>query len=220
MFKRLLGSTARLLIVLLCLALLAVMLARLATGLYAVTRSYKPAEAPARQAAIVFGAGLWRDGSPSPVLRNRVNRAVQLYFEGKVEKILMSGDNRTIYYNEPGAMHAYALRLGVPETDIVLDYAGWRTYDTCYRAKEIFGLEDVILVTQEYHLSRALYTCNALGLSSIGVSADLPGNRPGTLLYWNLREVAATSVAMWELYVAQPVPVLGNPEPIFPTEAQ
>ena len=114
---------------------------------------------PAAPAAIVFGAGLWRDGSPSPVLQDRVATAADLYFSGKVKKILMSGDNRFIYYNEPGAMKKFALSLGVPEEDIVLDYAGRRTYDTCYRARAIFGLKEAILVTQSFHLPRALILC-------------------------------------------------------------
>ena len=85
----------------------------------------------------------------------------------------MSGDNRFIDYNEPGAMQAFALELGIPEEDIVLDYAGRRTYDTCYRAGEIFQLETAILVTQEFHLPRALYICNVLDIKAVGVSADV-----------------------------------------------
>ncbi len=85
------------------------------------------------------------DGSPSSVLKDRVATAADLYNSGKINKILMSGDNRYLNYNEPGAMKAYALELGIPEYDIVLDYAGRRTYDTCYRAKEIFQLSSAIL---------------------------------------------------------------------------
>jgi SanA protein len=170
--------------------------------------------------AIVFGAGLWWDGSPSPVLRDRVATAAQLYFSGKVKKILMSGDNRFLDYNEPGAMRAYALGLGVPETDIVLDYAGRRTYDTCYRARAIFGVQEAILVTQGFHLPRALYTCNQLGVQAIGVSADLRDYRRGALVYWHARETPATLVALWEVHLSRPLPVLGYPEPIFPKEAQ
>jgi SanA protein len=158
---------------------------------------------------------LWRDGSPTPVLRDRVATAAELYFSGKVEKILMSGDNRVVEYNEPAAMRAYALSLGVPDEAIVLDYAGRSTYDTCYRAGAIFGLHEVILVTQQYHLPRALYTCQALGLDAIGVSADRRIYRRSSLFYWNLRELPATLNAVLEVYLLQPLPVLGNPEPIF-----
>ena len=165
--------------------------------------------------AIVFGAGLQRDGTPSPVLQDRVAAAVNLFKAGKVEKILMSGDNRFIDYNEPGAMQAYAISLGVPEEDIVLDYAGRRTYDTCYRAYHIFGVKEAILVTQRYHLPRALFTCNGIGLQSTGVSADSTYYRKSSRLIWNVRELPATLVALWQVWISHPLPVMGDPEPIF-----
>jgi SanA protein len=169
--------------------------------------------------AIVFGAGLRWDGTPSPVLRDRVATAAQLYFDGKVHKLLMSGDNRYLDYNEPGAMQAYALQLGVPAEDIVLDYAGRRTYDTCYRARDIFQVESAILVTQTFHLPRAIYVCNRLGLPAVGVSADQRLYRRPARLFWSLRETLATLIALWEVHIARPLPVLGDPEPIFPREA-
>ena len=132
-------------------------------NLYARPHIYPASQAPARRVAIVFGAGLQWDGTPSPVLRDRITTASDLYFNGKVEKILMSGDNRFVDYNEPGAMLNYALDLGVPREDIVLDFAGRRTYDTCYRARAIFGVTDAVLVTQAFHLPRAVFTCNSLG---------------------------------------------------------
>jgi SanA protein len=164
----------------------------------------------------VFGAGLQRDGTPSPVLRDRVAAAVQLYQAGKVEKILMSGDNRFVDYNEPGAMYNYAIELGMPAEDIVLDYAGRRTYDTCYRAKAIFNLKDAILVTQTYHQARALFTCNMLGLPSNGYSADLRTYHPSSYFFWNLREIPATFMALVDVWFRHPIPVLGKQEPIFP----
>jgi SanA protein len=191
---------------------------RLITLLYSFPRTYLPAAVPSKRVAIVFGAGLTRDGSPSPVLRERVATAAGLYFSGKVEKLLMSGDNRFIYYNEPGAMREYALALGVPEDAVVLDYAGRRTYDTCYRAKAIFQLDQAILVTQQFHLPRALFTCNKLGLPSVGVPADQVEYFSRSRLFWNLREIPATAMALWEIFFAKPLPVLGDPEPIFPKE--
>jgi SanA protein len=170
--------------------------------------------------AIVFGAGLRRDGSPSPVLRDRVATAAELYFDSKVQKVLMSGDNSEVNYNEPAAMKAYAVDLGVAAEDIILDYAGRRTYDTCFRAREIFHLEDVILVTQKFHLPRAIYTCNSLGVPAVGVSADRWDYRRRSSAFWNVREMVATLVALWDVHITRPQPVLGNPEPIFPTEAQ
>ena len=130
-------------------------------------------------------------------------------------KILMSGDNRFEEYNEPAAMKAYAVSLGVPEEAIVLDYAGRRTYDTCFRAGEIFGLEEALLVTQKFHLPRALFTCSGMGMKANGVIADLRDYHTHSLRYWNIREIPATLVAVWQVWVSRPLPVLGEPEPIF-----
>ena len=191
-------------------------LPRLASGLYSIGRIASVDSASQRPVAIVFGAGLLRDGSPTPVLRDRVETAADLYFTGKVQKLLMSGDNRFVEYNEPGAMRAYALELGVPEDAIVLDYAGRRTYDTCYRAKEIFGIDQALLVTQRFHLPRALVICNGLGVAGEGVSADRRAYRRSSLGIWNLRELPATLVAFIDTFITRPLPVLGEKEPIFP----
>jgi SanA protein len=197
---------------------LALALPRVATALHAWPRLYTVETAPPEQVAIIFGAGLLRDGTPTPVLRDRVAAGAQLYFAGKVDKLLMSGDNSYVEYNEPGAMRAYAIRLGVPPEDIVLDYAGRRTYDTCYRAREIFQLRQVTLVTQSFHLPRALYLCNMLGVNAVGVASDLRTYRQRSELFWNIREIPATLVALWEVHVSHPTPILGTPEPIFPTQ--
>jgi SanA protein len=191
---------------------------RFYTFLYSLPRLYTHEEAPFRRVTIVFGAGLQRDGTPAAVLRDRVGMAVKLYQAGKTEKLLMSGDNRSVFYNEPQAMHDYAVRMGVPSEDIVLDYAGQRTYDTCYRARDIFGLDDAILVTQAFHLPRALYTCNTLGVKAVGVQADMRNYNRGPYIFWNIRELLATMNAVWELHFAQPLPILGRFEPIFPEE--
>lgn len=202
------------------LALIGLTFPRLLTGWYASTRLYQPENVPPHRVVIVFGAGLWRDGTPSTVLRDRVATAAELYFSGKVEKLLMSGTTSFLGYNEPAAMQDYALNLGVPQEDIVLDDAGRRTYDTCYRARHIFQVESAILVTQAFHLPRALYVCNQLGLSAVGVPADLREYRRFARIYWNLRETVATLVALWEVHFSPPQLVLGNPQPIFPQEAQ
>ncbi len=197
------------------LAFVILVLPRLLTFWQARARIYDPAAVPTERAAIVFGAGLWRDGTPTPVLRDRVATAAQLYFDGRVEKLLMSGDNRFVDYNEPAAMRDYALSLGVPEDAIVLDYAGRRTYDTCYRARAIFGLERAILVTQRFHLPRALFLCRQLGVESVGVPADRRTYQQRAVFYWNAREFLATTAAFWDVFIARPLPVLGQPEPIF-----
>lgn len=204
----------------LILAFVVVMIvARLVTAQVALKRTYSQAEVPARRVAIVFGAGLWRDGAPTPILQDRVETGANLYFAGKVEKILMTGDNSLVEYNEPEAMRQYALKLGVPDSAIVLDYAGRRTYDSCYRAKEIFRLREVILVTQKFHLARALFLCNALGLDGVGVEANNRSYHKSALLIWNFRELPATLTAFADV-LTRPLPILGNPEPIFPEDAQ
>jgi len=215
--KRISMVLVRLFGLLLVLGLLVLLGSRLVTTLYSRTRIYSSADIPVKRVAIVFGAGLWRDGSPTPILKDRVRAAADLFFAGKVEKLLMSGDNQVIEYNEPLAMQNYALSLGVPQNAIVLDYAGRRTYDTCYRAGAVFGLTDVILVTQSFHLPRALYICNHLGLKAVGLSSDLQFYRKSSLFIWNLRELIATTAALWDVHIGHPVPVLGNYEPIFPS---
>jgi SanA protein len=172
------------------------------------------AAAPEAPVAIVFGAGLRRDGGPTAVLYDRVATAAALYHAGKVRTLLLSGDNRFENYNEPGAMQQAALELGVPAGDIVLDYAGRRTYDTCYRAQAVFGVRQALLVTQSFHLPRALFICEALGLSATGVSADQRTYRRSSLVIWNAREVVATAAAWWDVNIARPLPVLGEPLPI------
>jgi SanA protein len=216
MWKKFLKWTWRVIRTLVLLGLLVFFLPRIVTSIYAAFRTYSPEDVPPDRIAIVFGAGLRRDGTPTAVLRDRVQTAVQLYFDGKVEKLLMSGDNRVVDYNEPESMRQYARQLGVPDEAIALDYAGRRTYDTCYRAKSIFGAKSAILVTQNFHMSRALFTCNALGLKSVGVEADNYYYLKRSRLYWNLREQFATVGAFWDVYFKRPLPILGEPEPIFP----
>jgi SanA protein len=214
--KRAFSMLLKLTLILAGLFILLLLAARLTTGLVARPKTYTSSEVPTRRVAIVFGAGLWRDGTATPVLYDRVKTAADLYFAGKVEALLMSGDNRFVEYNEPAVMRQVALSLGVPETAIVLDYAGRRTYDTCYRASHIFMVEEAILVTQAFHLPRAIYLCSHLGVDAVGVEADQHIYRRSTMLYWNLRELLATVNALWEVHVSHPVPVLGDPEPIFP----
>jgi len=109
-------------------------------------------------------------------------------------------------------MNHLAIQLGVPAEDIVLDYAGRRTYDSCYRVKEIFGIRQAIIVTQRFHLDRSLFLCNAMGITSVGVVADRRAYQ--SLPWWEMREVLATAAAWWDVNVRHPVPVLGEKLPI------
>lgn len=215
MVKRIFLFFWRVLKVLGVLGLAGVILPRVITSIYSINKIHQKGDAPHERVAIVFGAGLRRDGTPTPILRDRVETAADLYFTGKVEKLLMSGDNRFVNYNEPEAMRQYALSLGVPNDAIVLDYAGRRTYDTCYRAKAIFGVKSSLLVTQKFHLPRALFICNALGINASGVEAKNRQYWGSSLFIWNFREQLATVGAFLDVYVSNPIPVLGEPEPIF-----
>jgi SanA protein len=176
-------------------------------------RIYAVEDVPPHRVALVFGAGITADGRPMPALADRVWTAAQLYHAGKVEKLLMSGDNRYVEYNEPEAMRQYALAQGVPDEAIVLDYAGRRTYDTCYRADYIFGIKEAVLVTQWFHLDRALYTCDKLGIDAVGVAADRRNYYSAR--YWWWREVAAVTRAWLDLNLLHPTPVLGEKLPIL-----
>jgi len=197
------------------IGILGLFLPRLFTAIYAWNKIYAAESVPHDRAAIVFGAGIRRDGTPTAILRDRVETGASLYFSGKVEKLLMSGDNSIAQHNEPEVMRQYALSLGVPDHAIVLDYAGRRTYDTCYRAKTIFGLQSALLVTQKFHLPRALFLCNMLGLKAVGVDANNYTYRRTSLLIWNVREQLATVTAFLDLFVDKPEIILGLPEPIF-----
>jgi SanA protein len=216
MLKQLWKFVRALLLAFAALGLIAFFVPRLITGLYGWSRVYSVETAPVERAAVVFGAGLTRSGQPTPILRDRVETAAQLYLAGKVEKLLMSGAERFGGASEPEAMRQYAVSLGVPSEAIVLDYGGSRTYDTCYRARAVFGLDTALLVSQDWHLPRALFVCNAIGLKAVGVKAANRRYWPAMLLIWNMREQFATLGALVDIYVSRPVPVLGKPEPIFP----
>jgi len=164
--------------------------------------------------AIVFGSGVWRGNRPSPILYDRIATSVELYRSGKVKKLLMSGDNRFLNYNEPAVMRDAALSMGVPDSDIVLDYAGRRTFDTCYRAKEIFGVENAVLVTQRFHLDRAMYLCSSVGINSVGVVADRQNYSTGSNVWSSAREIGANLGAWFDLRILSPTSVMGEKLPI------
>jgi SanA protein len=111
-------------------------------------------------------------------------------------------------------MAAYAQELGVPAADIVLDYAGRRTYDSCYRAKAIFGVEAAVLVTQEFHQTRAVYLCDQLGIVAVGLSADQSRYSCRSRFSWSIRETLASTVAWWDINILHPIPILGDKLPI------
>ena len=183
-----------------------------ANRIYTSIDDLPPSDTP--RVAIVFGAGLTRSGEPTPALYDRVATGVELYQRGLVSKLLLTGDNRFENYNEPEAMRRTAVKLGVPNEDLVLDYAGRRTYDSCYRAHEIFGVNHAILVTQAFHLERAVYLCEAFGIDSLGVAADRRAYTASAQTWWSIREAAATVAAWLDVNLTRPTPVLGDRIPI------
>lgn len=180
-------------------------------------RIYTLQTVPERPVAIIFGAWVTTSGHPSAMLADRVKMGAALYHAGKVQYLLLTGDNHVDSYNEPEAMRRYALSLGVPDDALVLDYAGFRTYDSCYRARDVFKVSEAILVTQAFHLDRALLTCKGLGIDAVGVSADVM--RP-TGYYWRsllvseLREYPSTALSVLDLLRGKKPYYLGDPLPI------
>lgn len=182
---------------------------------YGRTRIYTDiSKIPNYKVAIVFGAGLKTDGTPNDMLKDRLDTATELYNQGKVQKLLLSGDNQSPQYNEPQAMYNYLVSFKeIPPADIVRDYAGLRTYDTCARAKNIWSIDKAILISQGYHLSRAIFTCNKLGVESYGYSAtkyDYLGEA-----YYKFREILALHKAVWDLYIKPPQYTGGEKENDF-----
>ncbi|GAA2095653.1 ElyC/SanA/YdcF family protein [Microlunatus panaciterrae] len=133
---------------------------------------YDESDVPAAPVALVLGAKVHPDGNPSAFLAARLDLARRLYDAGKVEAILVSGDNLAPEYNEPDAMRRYLIEREVPADKVVADYAGFDTYDSCARAKRIFGVDRVIVVSQSYHVPRAVGTARRLGLSAVGVGDE------------------------------------------------
>jgi len=166
-------------------------------------------QAPHHKVALVLGAGVLPDGTLSTVLKDRVDKAIELYNLGKVDKLLMSGDNRFSHYNEPQRMKDYAVAKGVPPEDVAMDFAGRRTYDSVYRAKHIFGQDRLIVVSQEFHLYRSLFLCEKLGIDAYGVPGDYPGTTQSII-----REIPARINAVLDIYILHPTPILGEKEDI------
>jgi len=174
-----------------------------------------PKELAQHDIAIVFGAGFESLGKPSVYVQDRVNAAAKLYQMQKIKHLLLSGDNRFVEFNEPKAMAVLAKNNGVLDKDMVIDYAGRSSYETCYRAKHIFGVEKAVLVTQRFHLDRAIYLCRAMGVEAVGFVADDLVSEYKNLKWNYIREIPAALKAFWELYVSKPLPVLGEKTPFL-----
>ncbi|WP_406435772.1 YdcF family protein [Streptomyces sp. NBC_00631] len=183
-----------------------------ATWLYVSTagRLRTLADVPRTDVAVVFGAGLW-DGEPSPYLANRLNAAATLYKEGRIKVVLVTGDNSRKDYDEPDAMRTYLTGHGVPARRIVSDYAGFDTWDSCVRAKKIFGVDRAVLISQGFHIRRAVALCEAAGVTSYGVGVD--AKHDATWYYGGTREVFAAGKAALDVLFEPNPRFLGKKEP-------
>ena len=169
-------------------------------------------ERPA-EAILVLGASVFPDGRPSGILQDRLDQAIALYHAGCAPKLIMSGDGRQTSYNEPAAMKAYAISQGVPSEDIFCDRGGYSTYDSTYRARFIFGARSLIIVTQSYHLSRALYSASGLGIDVIGVPSD--GGPYLRQTYYDLREIPARTKDFLYTLIRKQSAILGDPVSLY-----
>ena len=163
---------------------------------------------------LILGAGV-NKSKPSPMLEERLIKGIELYKEGISPKIIMSGDHGKKDYNEVGVMKTYGIEEGIPSENIFMDHAGFSTYDSIYRAKEIFSAKKIIIVTQEYHLYRSLYIANALGLEAYGYSSSI--NKHEGQIKREIREILARNkdiiksiIKPKSTYVGEPIPVSGN----------
>jgi vancomycin permeability regulator SanA len=183
-----------------------------ATWMYAVAgdRLRTAADAPRTDVAVVFGAGLW-EGEPSPYLAHRLDAAAELYRKGRVEVVLVTGDNSREDYDEPDAMRVYLTRHGVPDGRIVSDYAGFDTWDSCVRAKKIFGVNEAVLISQGFHIRRAVALCQAAGVESYGVGVDAVHD--ATWYYGGAREIFAAGKAALDAVFRPDPRFLGPQEP-------
>lgn len=164
------------------------------------------------QTAVVLGAYVSPDGRLCDMLADRVDTAVDLYRQGKVEKILMTGDHGSVSYDEVNSMRKYAQSKGVPAGDIFMDHAGFSTYESMYRARDIFQIGSAAVITQGFHLPRAVYTAGKLGIQAVGISADRH-NYPGTEIY-EAREVLARIKAFGQIAAGSRPRFLGEAIPI------
>lgn len=164
---------------------------------------------------LVLGCGVWDGGTPTPMLADRLERSIKLYDSGASGKVLMSGDHGRKEYDEVNVMKRYAISAGIPSENVFMDHAGFSTYESIYRAKAVFKAKKVIIVTQSYHLYRALYIAEGLGLEAYGVGADerIYAGQP----YRELREIVARAKDFFTVifkpeptYLGEIIPVSGD----------
>lgn len=177
----------------------------------AADHMYTADDVPAMPVALVFGARVYEDGTPSQFLRARLDLAAELYAAGSVEVLLVTGDGRPDHHDEPAAMSRYLVEHGVPETAIVQDPAGFDTYDSCVRADEVYGVRELTVVTQSFHLARAVTTCRSVGIEAVGVGDTTVKSRRTTWAKTTVRDQLAAMKTVVDL-VTDRQPLLGPPD--------
>ena len=160
-------------------------------------------------AIIVLGASVYPDGTPSGILQDRLDDGIALYFAGAAPKIIMSGDNGTESYNECWAMKQYAISQGVPSEDVFCDHAGFSTYETMYRARHVVGADRVVIATQTYHLYRAVYDAQGVGMEAIGVPSDY--GEYVNQSWYDFREIFARTKDFFQVLMKTPSTYVGDP---------
>ncbi len=177
--------------------------------IYTESKSYiydSVSEAPVAETALVLGAAVSAEGRLSPIFIDRADMAIGLYEAGKVSKILVSGDNSTVDYNEVNPVRLYLIKKGVPDEDIFLDNAGFDTYSSMYRARDVFSVYSILITTQSFHLPRSVFIARHLGIDAYGVNADV-----GHMLFRNyLREILANEKAIIDLVLDRKPKFLGD----------
>lgn len=185
------------------------------TSKNAIISSEEAATLEGMDCIIVLGCQVKPDGTPSHMLSDRLDRSLELYNLGAAPKIIMSGDHGQKEYDEVNTMKAYAVDKGVPSSDVFMDHAGFSTYETMYRAKEIFGVKKAIIVTQKYHLYRALYIAEKLGIEAYGVPADYrtysgQAKREVREVLARCKDFVTTILLPEPTYGGNPIPVNGD----------
>jgi len=204
-------------VVCVCLLILFGILSFVAIQIYIVqsTEAYiskEIADLPECDAVMVLGAQVYSSGRPSPLLADRLDYGYELYMSGKVKKILVSGDHGQSNYDEVNTMRNYLLDKGVPREDIFMDHAGFNTYDSMYRAKEIFCIDKLLIATQDFHINRAVFIARKMGIDALGYPCE--DKAAYGMKHLNTREKLARVKALWDTTIKRNPEFLGEAIPI------
>ncbi len=163
-------------------------------------------DVPSRDIALIFGGGMEDKSTQSNMQKARVDAGIDLYRKGKVKKLIMTGDDGGKRADEVNIMLRYAIDNGIPINDVSVDPHGYRTYESCYREKHVYGLESVIAVSQDFHLPRIIFFCENFGIDTVGFSAD--SYTDDSVFIMEIRETFARVKGMWQILLTKPLPTV------------